>query len=185
VALDQGPPDQRPRATAVNIGIIYGRSAFGLANPLGIATAEAQETIDAYFQRYQGVRRFIEQTIESARTEGFVRTLLGRRRYLPDLGSRNRTLRQAAERMAVNTVIQGTQADLIKKAMLEVDEGLRGDWPGARMILQVHDELVFEVPERDAPAIAQRIGSWMRDVLPLGVPLAVEVGQGRNWREAH
>jgi DNA polymerase-1 len=185
VALQDVSAEQRARAKAVNFGIIYGLSSFGLANQLGIATAEAQETIDAYFQRYQGVRRFIEETIEGARQQGFVRTILGRRRYLPDLGSRNRTLRQAAERMAVNTVIQGTQADLIKKAMLEVDTGLRRDWPAARMILQVHDELVFEVPEADAGVIAQQVGKWMRDVLPLGVPLAVEVGQGRNWREAH
>ena len=111
--------------------------------------------------------------------------MLGRRRYLPDLGSRNRTLRQAAERMAVNTVIQGTQADLIKKAMLGVDAGLAREWPAARMILQVHDELVFEVPEADAEPAAAAIRGWMEDVLPLGVPLAVDVGRGRHWREAH
>ncbi|MGH0029580.1 MAG: DNA polymerase I, partial [Myxococcota bacterium] len=185
VAEDEVSADQRARAKAVNFGIIYGLSSFGLANQLGIATGEAQATIDTYFDTYRGVRRFIDDTIAGAREEGFVTTFLGRRRYLPDLGSRNRTLRQAAERMAVNTVIQGTQADLIKKAMLVVDAGLSADWPGAKMILQVHDELVFEVPEADAAAVAQQIGKWMRDVLPLGVPLAVDVGQGRNWREAH
>ena len=177
--------DQRARAKAVNFGIIYGLSAFGLANQLGIASAEAQQTIDTYFERYRGVRRFIDETIEGARRDGFVRTILGRRRYLPDLRSRNRALRQAAERMAVNTVIQGTQADLIKKAMLAVDAGLRSDWPEARMILQVHDELVFEVPRDEADGIARELARWMQDVLPLGVPLAVEVGRGRHWREAH
>jgi DNA polymerase-1 len=177
--------DQRARAKAVNFGIIYGLSAFGLANQLGIASAEAQQTIDTYFERYRGVRRFIDETIAGARRDGFVRTLLGRRRYLPDLRSKNRGLRQAAERMAVNTVIQGTQADLIKKAMIDVDAGLRSMWPEARMILQVHDELVFEVPGDEADAIARQLEVWMRDVLPLGVPLAVEVGRGRHWREAH
>ena len=121
IAPDAVSAEQRARAKAINFGIIYGSSAFGLANQLGIATAEAQATIDAYFARYQGVRRFLDQTIAEARREGFVRTLLGRRRYLPDLASRNRALKNAAERMAVNSVIQGTAADLIKKAMVEVD----------------------------------------------------------------
>jgi DNA polymerase-1 len=185
VAPDAVTPDQRARAKAVNFGIIYGLSAFGLANQLGIAAAEAQQTIDTYFERYRGVRRFIDETIAEAKRDGFVRTLLGRRRYLPDLRSRNRALRQAAERMAVNTVIQGTQADLIKKAMLAVDAGLRAAWPEARMILQVHDELVFEVLRDDADAIAGQLQVWMEDLLPLGVPLVVEVGRGRHWREAH
>ena len=131
------------------------------------------------------MRRFIDETIADAKKIGCVRTFLGRRRYLPDLGSRNRVLRQAAERMAVNTVIQGTQADLIKKAMLVVDAGLSSDWPEARMILQVHDELVFEVPRADAEVLSGCIQGWMQDILPLGVPLSVEVGQGRHWREAH
>ena len=109
--------DQRARAKAVNFGIIYGSSAFGLSQQLGIAAGEAQETIDAYFARYEGVRRFLDETTEQAKKDGFVRTWMGRRRYLPDLASRNRVLRQAAERMATNTVIQGTAADLIKKAM--------------------------------------------------------------------
>jgi len=182
---EQVSSDQRARAKAVNFGIIYGLSAFGLANQLGIASADAQETIDTYFARYTGVRRFIDETIEGARREGFVRTFLGRRRYLPDLRSRNRVLRQAAERMAVNTVIQGTQADLIKRAMIAVDERLRDEWPRARMILQVHDELVFEVSEAEADASAAGIRETMEGILPLGVPLVVSVGIGCNWREAH
>jgi DNA polymerase-1 len=177
--------DQRARAKAVNFGIIYGSSAFGLANQLGIASAEAQETIDAYFARYAGVRSFLDQTIAIARERGFVATYLGRRRYLPDLGSRNRSLRQAAERMAVNSVIQGTAADLIKKAMVAVDADLRAEAVPARMILQVHDELVFEVPRARAAALGRAVAGRMESVLSLRVPLVVETGQGANWREAH
>jgi len=178
-------PEERARAKAVNFGIIYGSSAFGLANQLGIASAEAQETIDAYFARYRGVRRFLDETIAAASEDGFVRTLLGRRRWLPDLRSRNRTLRAAAERMAVNTVIQGTAADLIKKAMVEVDAWLRAEGLGTRMILQVHDELVFEAPRDEASRIRDEVPGRMQDVLPLRVPLRVEVGTGASWREAH
>ena len=185
VAPEDVSDDQRARAKAVNFGIIYGLSAFGLANQLGIASAEAKETIDTYFERYAGVRRFIDATIESARSEGFVRTLLGRTRALPDLASRNRALRQAAERMAVNTVIQGTAADLIKRAMLAVEELVSQTGSGARLVLQVHDELVLEVPRSEVKALTPRLREAMEGVLPLGVPLVVEVGSGRNWREAH
>jgi DNA polymerase-1 len=177
--------DQRARAKAVNFGIIYGLSSFGLANQLGIATAEAQGTIATYFERYRGVRRFLDETIARARQEGCVRTLLGRRRALPDLASRNRVLRQAAERMAVNTVIQGTAADLIKKAMLAVDAALAEEDLSARMILQVHDELVLEVPEPEIEVVSALLRERMENVLPLGVPLRVDVGVGGNWREAH
>ena len=185
IAPEAVTDDQRARAKAVNFGIIYGSSAFGLANQLGIASAEAQATIDAYFARYQGVRRFLDETIEQARRDGFVRTLLGRRRHLPDLASRNRALKNAAERMAVNTVIQGTAADLIKRAMVEVDAELSAAGLRARMILQVHDELVFEVPEREVDELRRRVPARMEAVLPLRVPLVVDVGVGANWREAH
>ena len=131
------------------------------------------------------MRRFLDATLAQAKEQGFVRTLLGRRRYLPDLASRNRVLRQAAERMAVNTVIQGTQADLIKRAMLDVSDRLDQDWPAVRMILQVHDELVFELPTADAEGAGDAIRGVMEGVIPLGVPLAVDVGTGRHWREAH
>jgi DNA polymerase-1 len=177
--------EQRDRAKAVNFGIIYGLSAFGLANQLGIATDAARETIDAYFARYVGVRRFVDESIEMARTRGFTETLLGRRRYLPDLASRNRTLRQAAERMAVNSVIQGTAADLIKKAMVALDSALVDAGLSARMILQVHDELVFEFPSGEREALQALVCEKMEGVLPLRVPLSVEVGVGANWREAH
>jgi DNA polymerase-1 len=177
--------EQRARAKAVNFGIIYGSSAFGLANQLGIATGEARETIDAYFDRYRGVRKFIDETIEAAKGKGYVNTLLGRRRYLPDLASRNRVLRQAAERMAVNTVIQGTAADLIKRAMVDVEEALKGGPQSARLMLQVHDELVFEVVEGEVPALKDLLRERMECALELEVPLVIDFGVGKNWREAH
>jgi DNA polymerase-1 len=178
-------PEQRARAKAVNFGIIYGSSAFGLANQLGIATGEAQDYIQRYFARYGGVRRFLDETVERATREGFVRTLLGRRRYLPDLRSRNRVLKGAAERMAVNTVIQGTAADLIKKAMVDVDAALRREGLQARMILQVHDELVLEAPLPEVERVGTLVRECMQAVWPLRVPLVVDLGMGRSWREAH
>jgi DNA polymerase-1 len=178
-------PDQRARAKAVNFGIIYGSSAFGLANQLGIAQSDAKATIDAYFARYGGVRRFLDETVETAKAQGYVTTLLGRRRYFPDLASRNRVLRQAAERMAVNTVIQGSEADLIKRAMVDLEPLLEEDGLRARMILQVHDELVFEVPEAGIEALSALARERMKGVYALRVPLEVDVGVGRSWREAH
>ncbi|NNL67490.1 MAG: DNA polymerase I [Myxococcales bacterium] len=187
--LDVAPEDvtaeQRARAKAINFGIIYGSSAFGIANQLGIATGEAQEFIDGYFAEYPGVKRFMGETIEQAREDGFVRTLLGRRRFLPDLRSKNQVLRNAAERMAVNTVIQGTAADLIKKAMVAVDADLREAGLAARMLLQVHDELVFEVPEDEVEALRERVVARMEAAFELRVPLVAETGVGASWREAH
>jgi DNA polymerase-1 len=185
IDLEDVSDAQRAHAKAVNFGIIYGLSAFGLANQLGIASADAQETIDAYFARYRGVRSFIDETIEQARERGFVQTLLGRRRYLPDLASRNRTLRQAAERMAVNTVIQGTAADLIKKAMVDLAPMIDEADLAAEMILQVHDELVFEIPPAAVDALTALVVERMEGVWPLRVRLRVDVGVGANWREAH
>ena len=177
--------EQRSRAKAVNFGIIYGSSAFGLSNQLSIAVAEAQEAIDAYFSQYPGVRRFLDETVTEAKERGFVQTLLARRRYLPDLASRNRVLRQAAERMAVNSVIQGSEADLIKQAMVEVDAALDAEGFEARMILQVHDELVFEAPEAEVEALSGLVRRHMEGVYELAVPLVVDIGVGANWREAH
>ncbi|MBW2577247.1 MAG: DNA polymerase I [Deltaproteobacteria bacterium] len=185
IDLEDVSDDQRAHAKAVNFGIIYGLSAFGLANQLGIASAEAQKTIDAYFARYQGVRTFIDETIGHARERGFVQTLMGRRRYLPDLASRNRTLRQAAERMAVNSVLQGTSADLIKKAMVELAPAIDEAGLRTEMILQVHDELVFETPPAEVEALTALVVERMEGVWPLRVRLRVEVGVGANWREAH
>jgi DNA polymerase I len=185
VNLDDVTGEQRARAKAVNFGIIYGSSAFGLANQLGIASGEAQETIDAYFSRYGGVRDFIDATIGGAADQGYVGTLLGRRRYLPDLKSRNRVLRQASERMAVNTVIQGSAADLIKRAMIALDARLGDAVSSARMILQVHDELVFEVSENEVQALTELLRECMENALELKVPIVVDFGVGANWREAH
>ncbi|MBW2294136.1 MAG: DNA polymerase I, partial [Deltaproteobacteria bacterium] len=185
ISVDEVDSEQRDRAKAVNFGIIYGSSAFGLANNLGIATSEAQDIVDAYFGRYTGVRRFLDETVVNAKAAGYVSTLLGRRRYLPDLASKNRILRQAAERMAVNTVIQGTAADLIKKAMIDVDEALTSSGLGAIMILQVHDELVFEVPEAEVDALSSLVRDKMESVFQLRVPLVVDLGYGENWRVAH
>jgi DNA polymerase-1 len=169
----------------VNFGIIYGSSAFGLSQQLGIAAGEAQETINAYFERYDGVRRFLDETTDQAKKDGFVRTWMGRRRLLPDLGSRNRMLKQAAERMATNTVIQGTAADLIKKAMVDVDRALTTGNLDATMIMQVHDELVFETTEADRPALEALVRECMEEVAELSVPLTVDVGVGASWRDAH
>lgn len=185
ISVDEVDDDQRARAKAVNFGIIYGSSAFGLANNLGIATGEAQEIVDAYFARYIGVRRFLDETVENAKSTGFVTTYLGRRRYLPDLGSKNRMLKQAAERMAVNTVVQGTAADLIKKAMIHVDHELTANQPNVTMTMQVHDELVFEVPKDEVEALSSMVREQMEGVFDLVVPLVVDIGTGKNWREAH
>jgi DNA polymerase-1 len=185
IPLDEVTDEQRARAKAVNFGIIYGSSAFGLSRQLGIAAGEAQETIDAYFARYDGVRRFLDETTAQAKKDGFVRTWMGRRRYLPDLNSRNRVLRQAAERMATNSVIQGTAADLIKKAMVDVDRALAAAGLGATMILQVHDELVFETSLDEQEALAELVRAEMEQVAALTVPLVVDIGVGENWREAH
>ena len=160
-------------------------TVISASDQLGIAQADAQRTIDAYFARYQGVRRFLDETMVQAKEAGYVTTLLGRRRYLPDLSSRNRVLRQAAERMAVNTVIQGTEADLVKKAMVELEQALTDAGSGVRMILQVHDELVFEVPRSEVEASRALICERMEGVHALDVPLVVEAGVGASWREAH
>jgi len=185
VAPEAVSASMRAAAKAVNFGIIYGSSAFGIARQLGVSQTEARRTIERYFERYQGVRRFLDDTIERAREAGHVRTLLGRRRYLPDLGSRNRALRQAAERAAVNSVIQGTAADLIKKAMVAVDAALAARGMESQMILQVHDELVFETPEAEVPALSALVRECMEHICELAVPLLVEVGAGANWRDAH
>ena len=178
--------EQRARTKAINFGIIYGQSGFGLARALGISQSDAREQIDAYFARYPGVRGFIDSAIQSAKETGFARTLSGRRRYLPDLASQNRPIRQAAERMAVNSVIQGTAADVIKRAMVELDSDLQaGAVPSARMILQVHDELVFEVAPAEREELTRRVLARMQNAVELSVPLVVHVGYGPHWLAAH
>ena len=178
-------PELRRRAKVINFGIIYGMSAYGLSRELGISPGEASSIIDGYFDVYSGVREFTEKTLQQAREKGYVQTLLNRRRYLPELASKNPNIRQYGERMAVNTPIQGTAADLIKVAMLRVHEGLSGEVPGARMLLQVHDELVFEVPEGKTQTASAFVSGIMEGVMDLDVPLVVDVGWGKNWAEAH
>ncbi len=176
-------PDHRRQAKVVNFGIVYGLSAFGLSQNLGIEPSAAKQFISAYFERYKGVRAFIDRTLEEARREGKVKTLFGRVRPIPDINSKNANLRGFAERTAVNTPLQGTAADLIKIAMIRIDTTLRERGLRSRMTLQVHDELVFEVPETEIEAMRTLVREQMEKVHPLTVPLLVEVGVGSNWRD--
>ncbi len=177
--------DQRRSAKAINFGLIYGMSAFGLAKQLGIERGAAQEYVDLYFRRYPGVKAFMERTREQAHEQGYVETLFGRRLYLPQINARNGQLRAAAERTAINAPMQGTAADIIKRAMIAVDRWLRDERPPVRMIMQVHDELVFEVREDYAQTGAERIRALMQGAAELKVPLVVDAEVGANWEEAH
>jgi DNA polymerase-1 len=185
VASEEVTPDQRRVAKMLNFGIAYGLSAFGMSQRLDMPPAEAQAIIDRYFARYAGVKRWLDATVAQARETGFVRTLWGRRRELPDIRARNPGLRQAAERMAVNTPIQGTAADIIKLAMLRVDRALAEERRDARMLLQVHDELVLEVAEGEVAAAEALVRRAMEGAAELRVALDVEVGKGPSWAEAH
>lgn len=173
----------RRRAKAINFGIIYGQTAFGLAKELGISQREAKEFIHRYFERYQGVKRFIDETVAETKNTQVTRTLFGRLRQIPDINSKNPALRNFAERTAVNSPIQGTAADLIKLAMIRIHQKLRDQRLQARMILQVHDELVFDVPESELESVRQFVKKEMEEVHPLSVPIVVEIGTGNNWME--
>ncbi|WP_330925948.1 DNA polymerase I [Candidatus Sororendozoicomonas aggregata] len=183
--LDAVTKDQRRSAKAINFGLIYGMSAFGLAKQLGVSRQSAQAFIDVYFDRYPGVLEYMEKTKASAREKGYVETLFGRRLYLPDINARNGMRRQSAERTAINAPMQGTAADIIKKAMLAVDQWLSASALDARMIMQVHDELVLEVAEGDLASLQEGVQCEMASAANLDVPLLVEVGAGKNWDEAH
>jgi DNA polymerase-1 len=177
--------DDRRRAKTINFGIMYGMGAYGLASRLGISVESAQNFISAYFARYPKVNEFIARTISEAHQNGYVITLLNRRRYLPELVNSNRNIREFGERTAVNTPIQGTAADMIKIAMIRIAEKLRsGKWQ-AKMILQIHDELVFDVPENEAERLSKVVQSEMEGAIKLSVPIHVDVGVGENWFEAH
>ncbi|MEE4164262.1 MAG: DNA polymerase I [Woeseiaceae bacterium] len=185
VELDAVSADQRRSAKAINFGLMYGMSAFGLAKQLDISRGEAQDYVDRYFERYPGVKRFMDGTRETAREQGYVETVFGRRLYLPEINSRNGQRRQYAERSAINAPMQGTAADIIKRAMIDVFDWLSAEAPPARMIMQVHDELVFEVDADALDAVRDRVIALMSEAAELRVPLRVEAGSGANWDEAH
>jgi DNA polymerase I len=177
--------EQRRSMKAVNFGLIYGMSAFGLARQLSISRGEAQKYVDLYFERYPGVKRYMDETRQKARDAGYVETIFGRRLYLPEILSRNQALRQSAERQAINAPMQGTAADIIKRAMIDVDAWLQASGAPARLIMQVHDELVLEVADDAVEALVQQLRQHMGHAAELTVPLKVDVGIGRNWDEAH
>lgn len=184
VALDAVTSEQRRNAKAINFGLIYGMSAFGLSRQLGIGRADAQSYMDLYFKRYPGVQTFMHDIREKAKAQGYVETLFGRRLYLPDINSSNGMRRKAAERVAINAPMQGTAADIIKRAMIQLDQKLQND-PNIAMIMQVHDELVFEVRSEKVAFYSELIKTQMESAADLVVPLIVDVGQGNNWDEAH
>ncbi|WP_345167161.1 DNA polymerase I [Nibribacter koreensis] len=185
VPVDQVDSDMRRKAKTINFGIIYGISAFGLAERLAIPRREAAEIIEAYFQEFPAVKQYMDSAINEAREQEFVETLLGRRRYLRDINSRNQNVRGYAERNAINAPIQGTAADIIKIAMINIDQWLRDEKLASRMILQVHDELVFDVLKEELPLVQAKVEELMKNAFPLSVPMEVGMGTGDNWLQAH
>ncbi len=184
-SIDAVTEEQRRSAKAINFGLIYGMSAFGLGRQLGVSRAIAQEYIDRYFDRYPGVRAYMEAIREQARTEGYVETIFGRRLYLPEINAAKMARRQAAERTAINAPMQGSAADIVKRAMIDVDRWLQSGTLKARMIMQVHDELVFEVADEVRDEVIAQVRSRMESAADLSVPLVVDIGAGGNWDEAH
>ena len=183
VPLDRVTSEQRGQAKTINFATLYGQGAFSLARQLGIGRDEAKAFIDQYFERFSGVRAYLDGQVAIAREEGFVETLMGRRRQIPELQAKNWNVRQFGERVAQNTPIQGTAADMIKKAMLDVSGALAETDTGARLLLQVHDELLFEVPSGEEDDLAELVVSRMEGAMELRVPLVAEGGVGKNWFE--
>jgi DNA polymerase-1 len=177
--------EQRRYAKVINFGLIYGMSAFGLASQLGIERSAAQQYMERYFLRYPGVRDYMERTRESARNLGYVETVFGRRLYLPEIKASNPARRQGSERAAINAPMQGTAADLIKLAMIAVQGWITKSRMTSRLIMQVHDELVLEVPESEIDSVKAELPKLMNSVATLDVPLAVDLGVGPNWEKAH
>jgi DNA polymerase-1 len=177
--------NQRRAAKAINFGLMYGMSAFGLSKQLEISRMEAQEYMDTYFSRYPAVLGFMDKTREQAREQGYVETLLGRRLYLPEINASNMMRRQGAERAAINAPMQGTAADIIKIAMIDVDKWIQAENPGWRLVMQVHDELVLEVDEGALQVVQEGVISRMAGAAELEVPLVVDVGSGLDWDTAH
>ena len=185
VPTDAMDPMVRRKAKAINFGIIYGISAFGLARQLGIGNSEAGEYIDAYFEKYPGIRDYMDRTKEQAREKGFVETLFGRKCHIRSINEKNPNVRGLAERAAINAPIQGGAADIIKRAMIRLPDALADAKLKARMLLQVHDELIFEVPKKELDATAELVSGVMSGAARLDVPLVVDTGFGDNWDEAH
>ena len=185
VPIDEVTPVLRSRAKAVNFGIVYGISAFSLAQDIGVWPSEAKAYMDAYLEKYHGVRDYMKQIVEQAKADGFVKTIYGRRRELPELKSSNFNMRQFGERVALNMPIQGTAADIIKLAMVHVAERLRAEKLRARLILQVHDELIVECPIEEEDAVRRLLKEEMEHAAELSVPLTVDVKSGHSWAEAH
>jgi DNA polymerase-1 len=185
MALDEVTDNQRRSAKAINFGLMYGMSAFGLAKQLGISRGEAAEYVDLYFDRYPGVKKYMDDIRVKASEMGYVETVFGRRLYLPEINARNAQRRQYAERTAINAPMQGTAADIIKRAMITVHDWLNAERPGARMIMQVHDELVFEVADAEVEAVTAKVTELMNGAAKLDVALKVDVGTGSNWDQAH
>jgi DNA polymerase-1 len=183
--VEEVTPEMRRNAKAVNFGIIYGQSAFGLSERLNIPRREAASIIEAYFSQYSGIKSYMERTIVFAKENGFVETILGRRRYLRDINSNNAVVRGFAERNAINAPIQGSSADMIKIAMIRIHNELNSMDIRSKMILQVHDELVFDVHRSEIEVIKPVIYEGMKNALPLVVPIEVELDEGENWLEAH
>jgi DNA polymerase-1 len=176
----------RSDAKAINFGIIYGMEAFGLSRRTGMSAADSRSFIDNYFQLYPGIRKFIENIKVKAKNDGYVTTLLNRRRYLPEIQSKDQNIRKFGERTAINTVIQGTAADLIKVAMIQIHQWIQRNKYETLMILQVHDELVFDVPKKELENVKKNVKLLMESAFPdIHVPLKVDVGAGENWFEAH
>jgi DNA polymerase-1 len=185
LALDKVSADERRAAKVINFGLIYGMSAFGVAQNLGIERSTAQAYMESYFARYPGVKRYMDETRERARAQGYVETVFGRRLWLPEMKSGSPMRRQAAERAAINAPMQGTAADLIKLAMIAVQKFLDDEQLETRLIMQVHDELVLEVPEAELALVKDKVRELMQNVARLDVPLIVDVGVGDNWDKAH
>ena len=185
VPLEEVTKEQRYKAKSVNFGLIYGQGAFGLAENLGISRTEAKEIIDNYFKQFPGIRTYMDDVIENARTHGYVETLMGRRRYLRDINSNNATVRSFAERNAINAPIQGAAADMIKMAMIRIHKRMQEKTYKSKMLLQVHDELLFDVHKDELEEITEMVKTEMQNAMPLNVPVIAEAGTGKNWLEAH
>jgi DNA polymerase-1 len=185
VNLDDVTQDQRRSAKAINFGLMYGMSAFGLTRQLDIPRAEAQKYLDTYFERYTGVKEYMENIKVKAKEDMYVETIMGRRLYLNEINAANGLRRQAAERAAINAPLQGSAADIIKKAMIDIDHFLKAEMPEVKMIMQVHDELIFELPKKNSEEVLSTMKDMMEKAVKLDIPLIVEAAIGANWNEAH